>query len=137
MNEKEWAYFEDTVNELTENLEKAIDSIYNDKEFEMPNFDAVLEKRTLNIEQAEMLSDFFTEPFAELYKVDEGEDKELNEKYEWLSDGKRKKLISVMDTLVKSCVSVYTELQPEFQELKENFRKIAENEKEEAQQAEQ
>jgi len=23
MNEKEWAYFEDTVNELTENLEKA------------------------------------------------------------------------------------------------------------------
>tara|TARA_R100000231_G_scaffold21540_1_gene20740 strand:- start:33 stop:446 length:414 start_codon:yes stop_codon:yes gene_type:complete len=137
MNEKEWAYFEDTVNELTENLEKAIDSIYNDKEFEMPNFDAVLEKRTLNIEQAEMLSDFFTEPFAELYKVDEGEDKELNEKYEWLSDTKRKKLISVMDTLVKSCVSVYTELQPEFQELKENFRKIAENEKEEAQQAEQ
>jgi rubrerythrin len=137
MNEKEWAYFEDTVNELTENLEKAIDSIYNDKEFEMPNFEAVLEKRTLNIEQAEMLSDFFTEPFAELYKVDEGEDKELNEKYEWLSDTKRKKLISVMDTLVKSCVSVYTELQPEFQELKENFRKIAENEKEEAQQAEQ
>ena len=137
MNEKEWAYFEDTVNELTENLEKAIDSIYNDKEFEMPNFDAVLEKRTLNIEQAEMLSDFFTEPFAELYKVDEGEDKELNEKYEWLSDGKRKKLISVMDTLVKSCVSVYTELQPEFQELKENFRKIAENEKEKAQQEKQ
>ena len=137
MNEKEWAYFEDTVNELTENLEKAIDSIYNDKEFEMPNFDAVLEKRTLNIEQAEMLSDFFTEPFAELYKVDEGEDKELNEKYEWLSDAKRKKLISVMDTLVKSCVSVYTELQPEFQELKENFRKIAENEKEKAQQEKQ
>ena len=134
MNEKEWAYFEDTVNELTENLEKAIDSIYNDKEFEMPNFDAVLEKRTLNIEQAEMLSDFFTEPFAELYKVDEGEDKELNEKYEWLSDGKRKKLISVMDTLVKSCVSMYTEMQPEFQELKENFRKIAENEKEETHQ---
>lgn len=58
MNEKEWAYFEDTVNELTENLEKAIDSIYNDKEFEVPNFDAVLEKRTLNVEQAEMLSDF-------------------------------------------------------------------------------
>ena len=136
MNEKEWAYFEDTVNELTENLEKAIDSIYNDKEFEMPNFDAILEKRTLNIEQAEMLSDFFTEPFAELYKVDEGEDKELNEKYEWLSDAKRKKLISVMDALVKSCVSMYTEMQPEFQELKENFRKIAENEKEEAQQAE-
>ena len=137
MNEKEWAYFEDTVNELTENLEKAIDSIYNDEEFEMPNFDAVLEKRTLNIEQAELLSDFFAEPFAELYKVDDGEDKELNEKYQWLSEGKRKKLISVMDTLVKSCVSVYTELQPEFQELKENFRKIAENEKEEAQQAEQ
>jgi|TARA_X000001388_G_scaffold77167_1_gene76803 rubrerythrin len=136
MNEKEWAYFEDTVNELTENLEKAIDSIYNDEEFEMPNFDAVLEKRTLNIEQAELLSDFFAEPFAELYKVDDGEDKELNEKYQWLSEGKRKKLISVMDTLVKSCVSVYTELQPEFQELKENFRKIAENEKEEAQQAE-
>ena len=134
MNEKEWAYFEDTVNELTENLEKAIDCIYNDKEFEMPNFDAVLEKRTLNIEQAEMLSDFFTEPFAELYKVDEGEDKELNEKYEWLSDGKRKKLISVMDALVKSCVLVYTELQPEFQELKENFRKIADNEKEETHQ---
>ena len=137
MNEKEWAYFEDTVNELTENLEKAIDSIYNDKEFKVPNFDAVLEKRTLNVEQAEMLSDFFAEPFAELYKLEEGDDKELNEKYSWLSVEKRNKLISVMDTLVKSCVSVYTELQPEFQELKENFRKIAENEKEEAHQEEQ
>ena len=137
MNEKEWAYFEDTVNELTENLEKAIDSIYNDKEFEVPNFDAVLEKRTLNVEQAEMLSDFFAEPFAELYKLEEGDDKELNEKYSWLSVEKRNKLISVMDTLVKSCVSVYTELQPEFQELKENFRKIAENEKEKAQQEKQ
>ena len=79
MNEKEWAYFEDTVNELAENLENAIDSIYNDKEFEVPNFDAVLEKRTLNVEQAEMLSDFFAEPFAELYKLEEGDDKELNE----------------------------------------------------------
>ena len=136
MNEKEWAYFEDTVNELTENLEKSIYCIYNDKEFEMPNFDAVLEKRTLNVEQAEMLSDFFAEPFAELYKLEDGNDKELNEKYSWLSVEKRNKLISVMDTLVKSCVSVYTELQPEFQELKENFRKIAENEKEETQQAE-
>lgn len=71
-----------------------------------------------------------------MYKLEEGDDKELNEKYSWLSVEKRNKLISVMDTLVKSCVSVYTELQPEFQELKENFRKIAENEKEETQQAE-
>ena len=41
-------------------------------------------------------------------------------------------MISVMDALVTACVSEYTEMQPEFQELKEKFRKIAENEKEES-----
>jgi FtsZ-binding cell division protein ZapB len=46
-------------------------------------------------------------------------------------------LISVLDALVTACVSGYTELQPEFQELKEKMRKIAENEKEEAHQEEQ
>ena len=63
--------------------------------------------------------------------MDSGENEKLNKQYEWLVEDKRKKLISVMDSLVTACVSEYTEMQPEFQELKEKFRKIAENEKEE------
>ena len=103
----------------------------------MPNFVEPIKRKPLNEKQTDLIVEVFTEPFLELYKLDEGEDESLNEKYEWLSDEKRNKLISVLDALVTACVSEYTELQPEFQELKENFRKIAENEKEKAQQEEQ
>ena len=96
---------------------------------------SVISKRTLDLEQIDFLQNVFTEPFAELHRVDE--DEEIAKKYSWLTDEKRKKLIEVLDALVSSLISEYTEHQPEFQELKENFRKIAENEKEEAQQEKQ
>ena len=103
----------------------------------MPNFKEPLTRKELNEKQIDVIVEVFTEPFTELYKLDEGSDEKLNENYEWLGDEKRKKLISVLDALVTVCVSEYTELQPEFKELAENFRKIADNEKEKAQQEEQ
>tara|TARA_R100001509_G_scaffold102946_1_gene60522 strand:- start:40 stop:453 length:414 start_codon:yes stop_codon:yes gene_type:complete len=137
MNKKELAYVESVVDELTELLDGCYQNILDGKDFEMPNFNEPLKRKTLSGKQTDIIVEVFTEPFLELYKLDEGEDEELNKKYEWLSEEKRNKLISVIDALVTACVSEYTELQPEFQELKENFRKIAENEKEKAQQEEQ
>ena len=137
MNEKELAYVESVVDELTELLDGCYQNILDDKDFEMPNFDEPLQRKPLNEKQTDLIVEIFTEPFLELYKLDEGDDEKLNEQYEWLSEEKRNKLISVLDALVTACVSEYTEMQPEFQELKENFRKIAENEKEKAQQEKQ
>ena len=137
MDQKELAYVESVVDELTELLDGCYQNILDEKDFKMPNFVEPIKRKPLNEKQTDLIVEVFTEPFLELYKLDEGEDESLNEKYEWLPDEKRNKLISVLDALVKACVSEYTELQPEFQELKENFRKIAENEKEKAQQEEQ
>tara|TARA_E500000305_G_scaffold55937_1_gene44648 strand:+ start:3164 stop:3577 length:414 start_codon:yes stop_codon:yes gene_type:complete len=137
MNEKELAYVESVVDELAELLDGCYQNILDGNDFEMPNFQEPLTRKELNEKQIDVIVEVFTEPFTELYKLDEGSDEKLNENYEWLGDEKRKKLISVLDALVTVCVSEYTELQPEFKELAENFRKIADNEKEKAQQEEQ
>ena len=137
MDQKELAYVESVVDELTELLDGCYQNILDDKDFEMPDFVEPIKRKPLNEKQTDLIVEIFTEPFLELYKLDEGDDEKLNEQYEWLSEEKRNKLISVLDALVTACVSEYTEMQPEFQELKENFRKIAENEKEEAHQEEQ
>ncbi len=50
---------------------------------------------------------------------------------------KVKSMAKLLDALVVASVSVYTDKQPEFQELKENMKKLVENEKEKAQQEEQ
>ena len=131
MNEKEIAYVESLVNELTDALDGCYQNILDGKDFELPNFEQIIKNRKVSDEQAEFITNVFSQPLAELYEVDAGENEKLNKQYEWLVEDKRKKLISVMDSLVTACVSEYTEMQPEFQELKEKFRKIAENEKEE------
>tara|TARA_Y100000004_G_C8777356_1_gene353399 strand:- start:39 stop:449 length:411 start_codon:yes stop_codon:yes gene_type:complete len=131
MNEKEIAYVESLVNELTDALDGCYQNILDGKDFELPNFEQIIKNRKVSDEQAEFITNVFSQPLAELYEVDSGENEKLNKQYEWLVEDKRKKLISVMDSLVTACVSEYTEMQPEFQELKEKFRKIAENEKEE------
>ena len=135
MDDKRVAYVEDVVNELSDMIDKSFKTIIDNKKFVMPDFESVISKRTLDLEQIDFLQNVFTEPFAELHRV--GEDEEITKKYSWLTEEKRKKLIEVLDALVSSLISEYTEQQPEFQELKEKFRKIAENEKEEAQQEKQ
>ena len=126
------AYVESVVNELTDSLNDCYKDIIDGKKFESPDFVSIIKNKEMSGEQIEFITNVFSQPLAELYEVDSGENKKLNEQYKWLSESKRKKLISVTDLLVKACVSEYTEHQPEFQELKENIRKIAENEKADA-----
>tara|TARA_Y100000592_G_scaffold90041_1_gene148138 strand:+ start:768 stop:1172 length:405 start_codon:yes stop_codon:yes gene_type:complete len=132
MDKKEVAYVEDFISELSEMVDLTYQKIIDGKKYDIPNFEEAIQKRTLSVQQVEVITEVFTEPFAELHRIEE--DDELALKYSWLSEDKRKKLIEVLDALVSAFVSEYTEQQPEFQELKEKFRKIAENEKEEAQQ---
>tara|TARA_Y100001938_G_C7920624_1_gene344293 strand:+ start:143 stop:547 length:405 start_codon:yes stop_codon:yes gene_type:complete len=132
MDKKEVAYVEDFISELSEMVDLTYQKIIDGKKYDIPNFEEAIQKRTLTAQQVEVITEVFTEPFAELHRIEE--DDELALKYSWLSEDKRKKLIEVLDALVSAFVSEYTEQQPEFQELKEKFRKIAENEKEEAQQ---
>jgi hypothetical protein len=136
MNKKEVAYVEDFISELSEMVDLTYQKIIDGKKYDIPNFEEAIQKRTLTAQQVEVITEVFTEPFAELHKIEE--DAELALKYSWLSEDKRKKLIQVLDALVSAFVSEYTEQQPEFQELKEKFRKISEeNEKEKAQQEKQ
>ena len=137
MEEKRFAYVEDLINELSEELNRIYQLIYDDKKYDPPAFSKILEKRTLSKEEVGFIIDVFNGAFEELGKLIEGEDEKLNEQYKWLSEKKRKELFSLVDTLVCDCLRVYTDVDPEVQELEENIRKIAENEKEEAHQEEQ
>ena len=69
-------------------------------------------------------------------KLIEGEDEKLNEQYKWLSEKKRKNCFLWWIPFVRLLESILM-MDPEVQELEENIRKIAENEKEEAHQEEQ
>ena len=137
MEEKRFAYVEDLINELSEELNRIYQLIYDDKKYDPPAFSKILEKRTLSKEEVGFIIDVFNGAFEELGRLIEGEDKKLNEQYKWLSEKKRKELFSLVDALVSDCLRVYTDVDPEVQELEENIRKIAENEKEEAHQEEQ
>ena len=50
MNEKELAYVESVVDELTELLDGCYQNILDDKDFEMPNFDEPLQRKPLILE---------------------------------------------------------------------------------------
>ena len=137
MEEKRFAYVEDLINELSEELNRIYQLIYDDKKYDPPSFSQILEKRTLSKEEVGFIINVFNGAFEELGRLIEGEDEKLNERYKWLSEKKRKELFSLVDTLVSDCLRVYTDVDPEIHQLEENIRKIAKNEKEEAHQEKQ
>ena len=130
------AVFVDLVTEVSELVDLSYKKILSGEYYEIPDFEKVIEKRNLNEEECELLTNLFTEPFSEIIELHEG-DESLKEKYSFLNVDQIKKLVELLDALVVASVSKYTDEQPEFQELKENMEKLVENEKEKAQQEEQ
>ena len=130
------AIFIDLVAEVSELIDQCYKKILCDEDFETPDFEGLINKRNLNEEECELFTNLFTEPFSEIIELSEGDDS-LKEKYSFLNDKQVKKLAKLLDALVVASVSKYTDQQPEFQELKENMKKLVENEKEKAQQEEQ
>jgi len=130
------AIFIDLVAEVSELIDQCYKKILSDEDFETPDFEGLINKRDLNEEECELFTNLFTEPFSEIIELSEGDDS-LKEKYSFLNDKQVKKLAKLLDALVVASVSKYTDQQPEFQELKENMKKLVENEKEKAQQEEQ
>ena len=130
------AIFVDLVTEVSELIDQCYKKILSDEDFKTPDFEGLISKRNLNEEECELLTNLFTEPFSEIIELSEGDDS-LKEKYSFLNDKQVKKLAKLLDALVVASVSKYTDQQPEFQELKENMKKLVENEKEKAQQEEQ
>jgi hypothetical protein len=129
------AIFIDLVAEVSELIDQCYKKILSDEDFETPDFEGLINKRNLNEEECELFTNLFTEPFSEIIELSEGDDS-LKEKYSFLNDKQVKKLAKLLDALVVASVSKYTDQQPEFQELKENMKKLVENEKEKAQQEE-
>ena len=130
------AIFIDLVAEVSELIDQCYKKILSDEDFETPDFEGLINKRNLNEEECELFTNLFTEPFSEIIELSEGDDS-LKEKYSFLNDKQVKKLAKLLDALVVASVSKYTDQQPEFQELKENMKKLVENEKEKAQQEKQ
>ena len=79
MEEKRFAYVEDLINELSEELNRIYQLIYDDKKYDPPAFSKILEKRTLSKEEVGFIIDVFNGAFEELGKLIEGEDEKLNE----------------------------------------------------------
>ena len=69
-----------------------------------------------------MATDIFTLPLVEIEKaMDDSE----NETYSFMNEGQKKKVKKLMQAVVSECQTVYTSTVPNFDELKENIRKLA------------
>ena len=57
MDDKRVAYVEDVVNELSDMIDKSFKTIIDNKKFVMPDFESVISKRTLDLEQIDFLQE--------------------------------------------------------------------------------
>ena len=71
---------------------------------------------------AVVATDIFTLPLVEIEKaMDDSE----NETYSFMDEGQKKEVKKLMQAVVSECQTVYTSTVPNFDELKENIRKLA------------
>ena len=70
MNEKELAYAESVITELSEMIDLCFKKIIDNKKFETPNFDEVLKRKTLSQSQAELIVSVFSDPYNELHDLE-------------------------------------------------------------------
>ena len=106
-SEKRQAYIEDLVNELSETLDEKYQCVLDDKPYDKPNFEEIVEKRKITKKESDILVEVFVGAFQELIDLDEGKNSKLKEQYAWLEPRKQKELLNLVNSLVNACASGY------------------------------
>ena len=121
-DEEMMAVVEDGIKQVSDKVNENYQVIINGGEVSTPVLDDVFENMKEAGTVAVVATDIFTLPLVEIEKaMDDSE----NETYSFMNEGQKKKVKKLMQAVVSECQTVYTSTVPNFDELKENIRKLA------------
>ena len=121
-DEEMMAVVEDGIKQVSDKVNEKYQVIINGGEVSTPVLDDVFENMKEAGTVAVVPTDIFTLPLVEIEKaMDDSE----NETYSFMNEGQKKKVKKLMQAVVSECQTVYTSTVPNFDELKENIRKLA------------
>jgi hypothetical protein len=121
-DEEMMAVVEDGIKQVSDKVNEKYQVILNGGNFTKPALDTVFE----NMKEAGTVAVVATDIFAlPLVAIEKAMDDSENETYSFMDEGQKKKVKKLMQAVVSECQSVYTSTVPNFDELKENIRKLA------------
>ena len=121
-DEEMMAVVEDGIKQVSDKVNEKYQVIINGGEVSTPVLDDVFENMKEAGTVAVVATDIFTLPLGEIEKaMDDSE----NETYSFMNEGQKKKVKKLMQAVLSECQTVYTSTVPNFDELKENIRKLA------------
>ena len=121
-DEEMMAVVEDGIKQVSDKVNEKYQVIINGGEVSTPVLDDVFENMKEAGTVAVVATDIFTLPLVEIEKsMDDSE----NKTYSFMDEGQKKKVKKLMQAVVSECQTVYTSTVPNFDELKENIRKLA------------
>ena len=121
-DEEMMAVVEDGIKQVSDKVNEKYQVIINGGEVSTPVLDDVFENMKEAGTVAVVATDIFTLPLVE---IENAMDDSENETYSFMNEGQKKKVKKLMQAVVSECQTVYTSTVPNFDELKENIRKLA------------
>ena len=121
-DEEMMAVVEDGIKQVSDKVNEKYQVILNGGNFTKPALDTVFE----NMKEAGTVAVVATDIFAlPLVAIEKALDDEKDKTYSFLNKQQKKKVKKLMQAVVSECQTVYTSTVPNFDELKENIRKLA------------
>ena len=121
-DEEMMAVVEDGIKQVSDKVNEKYQVIINGGEVSTPVLDDVFE----NMKEAGTVAVVATDIFAlPLVAIEKALDDEKDKTYSFLNKQQKKKVKKLMQAVVSECQSVYTSTVPNFDELKEKIRKLA------------
>jgi len=121
-DEEMMAVVEDGIKQVSDKVNEKYQVILNGGNFTKPALDTVFE----NMKEAGTVAVVATDIFAlPLVAIEKALDDEKDKTYSFLNKQQKKEVKKLMQAVVSECQSVYTSTVPNFDELKENIRKLA------------
>ena len=121
-DEEMMAVVEDGIKQVSDKVNEKYQVILNGGNFTKPALDTVFE----NMKEAGTVAVVATDIFAlPLVAIEKALDDEKDKTYSFLNKQQKKEVKKLMQAVVSECQSVYTSTVPNFDELKEKIRKLA------------
>lgn len=121
-DEEMMAVVEDGIKQVSDKVNEKYQVIINGGEVSTPVLDDVFE----NMKEAGTVAVVATDIFAlPLIEIENAMNDSENKTYSFMDEDQKNEVKKLMQAVVSECQSVYTSTVPNFDELKENIRKLA------------
>ncbi len=121
-DEEMMAVVEDGIKQVSDKVNEKYQIILKGGSFSKPALDNIFDDMKEAGTVAVVATDIFALP---LVAIEEALDDSENKTYSFMSDDQKNNVKKLMQAVVSECQSVYTSTVPNFDELKENIRKLA------------